>query len=193
MLRKILHILVHVFIAWAVLLILFRTVQPKSITAESLRFGAGVALLYSVAAIISEVLSLLFLVAGYSLPPVHRTPIAARSVGEFWNRRWNILVSAWMHTYIFLPLARRRHIGLGILCAFLVSGLLHGWLILWALGAWPAFTTTAFFVIQGVAVLAENRLRIHTWPVAMARAWTWIILLAPSPLFFDPGLRLFGL
>ncbi len=137
MLRIILLILVHVFIAWAVLLILFRTVHPKSITAEILRFGAGVALLYSVAAIISDVFSLLFLAAGYSLPPTHRTPIAARSVGEFWNRRWNILVSAWMHTYIFLPMARRHHAGLGILCAFLVSGLMHGWLILWALGAWP--------------------------------------------------------
>jgi hypothetical protein len=97
-----------------------------------------------------------------------------------------------MHTYIFSPLARRTNALFGILCVFLLSGFFHGWPILWSLGPWPAFTTAAFFVIQGIAVLAENRLHIHTWPTPLARVWTWVILLAPSPLFFGPGLRLFG-
>ena len=193
LLRSILLILIHAFVFWGVILALLRTENPRSITAELLRPVAGVALLYSIAAVVFEVFSLLFLMAGYSLPLMHRTPIAARSVGEFWSRRWNIIVSAWLHTFIFLPLARHRRASLGVLCAFLVSGLFHGWPILAALGAWPAFTTVAFFVIQGVAVLAEGRWRIHTWPVPIARAWTVIILLVSSPLFISPGLRLFGL
>ena len=191
--QKLLLILLHGIIGWTALIVLFHTVHPKNLAAELLRFGGGVVLLYSAAAIIAEVVSVLFLGAGYSFPCPHRTPIAARTVGEFWNRRWNILVSAWLHTYILLPVARRRDASLGIFCAFLVSGLFHGWPILLGLGIWPALTMTAFFVIQGFAVLAENRLRIHTWPVPIARLWTWIILLAPSPLFFDPGLCLFGL
>jgi hypothetical protein len=60
------------------------------------------------------------------------------------------------------------------------------------LGTFAALSTVVFFVIQGVVVLVESRLRIHTWPVALARAWTLVILLASSPLYIDPGLRLFG-
>lgn len=191
--RSVLLILLHTLIAWVALHVLFRTVHPKNITTESLRFGAGIALLYSSAVVIAEAVNVLFLSAGFSFPCAHRTPIAARTVGEFWNCRWNILVSAWLHTYIFLPVARCRGAASGIFCAFLVSGLFHGWPILMALGKGLAFMTTAFFVIQGVAVLAENRLRIHTWPIPIARAWTWGILLVPSPLFFNPALRLFGL
>jgi hypothetical protein len=193
LLRGMGSILIQAIIAWAALLALVKTRHAHTTPSELLRLGAGVALLYSLAAVIFEVVSLLFLAAGYSLPLMHRTPIAACSVGEFWGRRWNIIVSAWLGTYIFLPLARRRYISLGILCAFFVSGLFHGWPILAALGMWPAFTTVAFFVIQGVAVLAEGRLRIHSWPSVVARAWTLIIILASSPLFIDPGLRLFGL
>jgi hypothetical protein len=192
-LQKLLLIILHVLIVWAAIHLLFRMVNPKNLTAELLRIGGGITLLYSIAVIISEVVNVLFLAAGYSFPCAHRTPIAARTVGEFWNNRWNILVSAWLHTYIFSPVARRRGAVSGILCAFLFSGLFHAWPILVALGKWPAFTTTAFFVIQGFAVLAEHQLRIHTWPTPAARAWTWIMLLIPSPLFFDPGLRLFGL
>lgn len=81
---------------------------------------------------------------------------------------------------------------LGILCSFLVSGALHGWPILIALGTSAAFSVVVFFVIQGVFVLAERRLSIHTWPVTMARTWTLGILLASSPLLIDPDLRVFG-
>jgi hypothetical protein len=61
-----------------------------------------------------------------------------------------------------------------------------------ALGAPAALSTMAFFTVQGLFVLAENRLAIHNWPVVVARAWTLMILLASSPLYIDPGLRLFG-
>ena len=103
----------------------------------------------------------------------------------------NIITSAWFRTFIFCPLARRRFAGVGVLCCFLVSGAFHGWPMLAALGTFAALSTVAFFVIQGVVVLVESRLSIHTWPVAMARAWTLVILLASSPLFIDPVLRLF--
>jgi hypothetical protein len=193
LLRGILNILVHAILAWMALLILLHPRTSNNLTRELLRFGAGDTLLYALAAIIAAVITLLFLAAGYSLPLLHRHPAAARSVEEFWARRWNIVVSAWLHAFVFLPLARRRRIALGIMLAFLASGAFHGWLILFALGTWPAFTTVLFFVIQGVAVLAENRLRIQTWPTPIARAWTVIIILASSPLFIGPGLRLFGL
>lgn len=190
--RGIWRMLFHGFIAWAAYMTLLQMRHPGSTTAGLLRLAAGVALFYALAALIFEVFELCLLAAGYSLPLLHRTPIAARSVGEFWGQRWNIIVSAWLRTYIFWPLARRRCAGVGVLGSFLVSVAFHGWPILAALGKSAAFTTAGFFVIQGVFVLAENRLRIHTWPVAMARAWTLVILLASSPLYIDPCLRVFG-
>jgi len=193
LLDGVLNIFLHAMLASIALLILLHPQSSDYFLRESLRLGAGATLLYASAAMIATTVTLLFLAAGYSLPVVHRHPVAARSVEEFWARRWNITVSAWLHAFVFLPLARRRRVALGIMLAFLVSGAMHGWLVLSALGPWAAFTATLFFVIQGVVVLVENRLRIQTWPVPLARAWTVIIILGTSPLFIDPGLRLFGL
>ena len=190
--RSVWQVLFNAFIASSAFLVLLQTRHPSSIGMSLLRLAAGAALLYAAAALIFEVCGLCFLAAGYSLPLMHRTPIAARSVGEFWGQRWNIIVSAWLRAFVFGPLARRHHAGVAVLGCFLVSGALHGWPMLAGLGASAALSTVAFFAIQGVCLLAESRLRIHTWPVAVARAWTLVILLASSPLYIDPGLRLFG-
>jgi len=98
------HVLLNVLIALSAFLTLLQTRHPSSSTMELLRLAAGVALLYALAALVFEILGLCFLVAGYSLPLMHRTPIAARSVGEFWGQRWNIIVSAWLRTFIFRPI-----------------------------------------------------------------------------------------
>jgi hypothetical protein len=190
--RRVWIVLLNAAIGSSAFLILLQTRHPSSTGMSLLRLAVGVALLYATAGLVFEVGGLCFLLMGYSLPIMHREPIAARSVGEFWGQRWNRIVSAWLRTFIFLPLARRRGVGMGALGSFFVSGALHGWPMLAALGTSAALSTMAFFIIQGFFVMAENRLAIHNWPVAMARAWTLIILLASSPLYIDPGLRLFG-
>ena len=191
--RSVWLVLLNVFIISSAFLTLLQTRHPSSTGMSLLRLTAGVALLYGAGALVFEVSALCFRLAGYLLPLMHRTPIAARSVGEFWGQRWNIITSAWLRAFIFWPLARRRFAGVGVFCCFLVSGAFHAWPMLVGLGTVAALSTAVFFVFQGVVVLAESRLRIHTWPVAIARAWTLVILLASSPLYIDPGLRLFGL
>ena len=190
--RSVWLVLLNIFITSSAFLTLFQTRHPSSNAMSLSRLAAGVALLYAAAELVFEVCGLCFLMAGYSLPLMHRAPIAARSVGEFWGQRWNIIVSAWLRTFVFWPLARRGFAGVGVFCCFLVSGAFHAWPMLVGLGAFAALSTAEFFVFQGVVVLAESRLRIHIWPVAIARAWTLVILLASSPLYIDPGLRLFG-
>ena len=185
-------ILFCVVIALSALLTLLQTRNPGSNAMGLLRLAAGVALLYATAELVFEVCGFCCLLAGYSLPLMHRAPIAARNVGEFWGQRWNIITSAWLQRFVFYPLARRRFAGAGVLCCFLVSGAFHAWPVLVGLGTVAALNTAVFFVFQGVVVLAESRLRMRTWPVAVARAWTLVILLASSPLYIDPGLRLFG-
>lgn len=154
---------------------------------------AGTALLYAAAGFIFESVSLGCRLLGYSAPAMHRTPLFARSLGEFWARRWNIAVSAWLHTHVFRPAGGRGYARAGILCAFAASGVFHAWPMFAALGVAASVSTMAFFLIQGVFVLIEGWLSIHTWPVALARAWTIGIILGFSPLFIDPGLRAFGL
>ncbi len=157
------------------------------------RLSAGVLLLYAVVQLFFDFTSFCFLAAGSSLESLHRTPIAARSLTEFWSQRWNRVVSAWLHTFVFLPVARICCPRLGVFCAFLVSGVLHGWVILVAIGISGALAISLFFVMHGALVLAEHRLGIHAWPAPVARAWTVAVLLASSPLIIDPYLRVFGL
>ncbi|HLX68224.1 MAG TPA: MBOAT family protein [Verrucomicrobiae bacterium] len=185
--------LLGAFIAITGLLIALQTRHPSNIAMEITRLAAGVAILYGAADFVFAACSLGALAAGYSSPLLHRTPIAARSVGEFWGQRWNMIVSAWLRTFVFLPTARVAGVGLGLFCCFIVSGIFHAGPMWVALGRSAALTTMAFFLIQGVFVLAENRLHIRAWPIPIARAWTLLIVLGTSPLFIDPALRLFGL
>ena len=122
--------------------------------------------------------------------PIQETPIAARSLRDFLGKRWNRPVSAWLHRFVFLPLARQRRPDLGLFCAYLVSGAIHAWFTLVALGAFAACEMAVFFGLQGVFILAEDRLQVHAWPVPLARAWTLTILLATSPLIICPYLRM---
>src|SRR5436190_320061 len=80
---------------------------------------------------------------------VRKTPIAARSLREFWGERWNRVVGSWLRRTFFVPWARRRHIGVGLALAFTVSALLHGYMALAAVGLAAALPMTTFFLLQG--------------------------------------------
>ena len=149
------------------------------------RLVAGIILLYTLAEFLNDLVHFCFLASGAAMRPLHRTPIAARSLRDFWGKRWNRAVSTWLYRLIFLPLARQHRPDLGLLCACLVSGALHAWVALVALGAFAAFELALFFGLQGVFILAEDRLHVHAWPVPLARAWTLTILLATSPLIIS--------
>jgi len=152
------------------------------------RLVAGIILLYALAEFLKDLIHFCFLASGTAMRPLHDTPVAACSLRDFWGKRWNHAVSDWFHRHIFLPLARQHRPDLGLLCAFLLSGVLHAWPTLLALGTWAAFEMAVFFGLQGLFILAEDRLQVHAWPLPLARAWTLAILLATSPLIIFPYL-----
>ena len=191
--RTICWLILYLSLAGVALLVLLHTRRRIGAVYCIERLSAGVLLLYAAVQCFFDFASFCFRAAGSSLGLLHRTPIGARSLAEFWSQRWNRVVSAWLHTFIFLPLARRRCPRLGVFCAFLVSGVLHGWVILAAIGISGALAILLFFVVQGVFVLAERRLGIHAWSAPVARGWTLAVLLASSPLIIDPYLRVFDL
>jgi hypothetical protein len=157
------------------------------------RLLAGMVLVYALGEFTADLVRFGFLASGTALRPIHETPVAARSLRDFWGKRWNRTVSAWLYRFCFRPLVRRRHPNLGVVWAFFVSGALHAWVPLVALGASAALSWGAFFCLQGVFVLVEDALHVPAWPVPLARVWTLAILLATSPLFVYPLLSLLSL
>ena len=165
--------------------------QPPDDAIALGRLVAGIILLYACAEFLTDLIHFCFLASGAAMRPIQDTPIAARSLRDFWGKRWNRPVSAWLRRFVFLPLARQHRPDLGLCCAYLVSGAIHAWMALVALGAFAAFEMVAFFGLQAFFILAEDRLHVHAWPVPLARAWTLAILLATSPLIVCSYLRFF--
>ena len=69
------------------------------------------------------------LVFGMVLPYNFDNPYSAQSFKDFWQR-WNITLSTWLRTYIYIPLGGNRcsknRAILNILVTFVVSALWHG-------------------------------------------------------------------
>ncbi len=181
-------------LAWAGLAMLalhvVRSVAPRCVVNTLwLRWGGGVVFAYAAIEAGYTVVRAGYRALGFVTPPLHVWPLASLSVGEFWGVRWARPVSHWLRVTCFLPLARRGHPALGMLLGFVVSAAGHSYPVLVTLGPAMAVTMFGYFVVQGVVVAAETRLGVATWPRMVRRSWTIMIMLATSPLFVEPCLR----
>jgi hypothetical protein len=174
--------------AWRLLRRIVHAQPPVTVGAFVGRLLAGIVLFYAIAEFVADLVRFGFLASGTAIRPIHEAPVTTTSLRDFWGQRWNHAMSAWLYRFVFAPLARRHRPNLGLICAFLVSAALHAWLPLVALGASAALSVGAFFCLQGVFILAEDRLGVCAWPAPFARVWTLTILLATSPLIVCPYL-----
>lgn len=156
------------------------------------RWGLGALTIYALGEAMEGLLRGLLGLLGATSPPLHRTPIAARSLREFWGERWNLVVNRWLRVHCYLPLARRQRPALGLALAFLASAAIHAWFIAVALGPTMAARMGLYFVIQGLLLAIEQPLGVTRWPAPAGRAWMLACTLLPSPLFVEPVLRLFA-
>lgn len=129
---------------------------------------------------------------GVDLGPLHDAPILARTVGEFWSRRWNRSVHAWLNEFAFRPVAKRFGVAMGVLAAFGASAVLHFVPICVAYDAKWAGVMAAFFVIHGAVVVIEAKLGVARWPRALGHVWTLGIFSITAPLFVLPLLQSLG-
>lgn len=157
-----------------------------------LRWLAGVVFMYGFAECLAGSLHAVGALIGAQIPPIHRHPILARSLRDFWGERWNLPVNRWLRQHCFMPLARRGRAGLGLTLAFAVSVLLHAWIVAVALDAEMVARTALFFALQGALLSAEGPLGVARWSQPLARAWTLAGTILPSPLFTEPMLRMFA-
>lgn len=185
-------LLLHALLLALVVVALVQLPAQASLARDAGRLLFGAAFVYTAMETGTSGLRLGHRLFGVDVPPIQQAPVLSRSVGEFWSRRWNRPVSAWLNEYAFLPLARRRQPLLGLVVAFAVSAAFHAWMFYAALGLRAALSTAAFFLLQAPIVMLETKWRVSRWPAPVARAWTLLWLGGSSPLFVDPLLRGLG-
>lgn len=132
--------------------------------------------------------TLLWLPSGRLLPPLHNRLQFARSVAEFWGRRWNLWFSDWFRSAIFVPL--RRWPVLAMILVFVISGLMHEWVInvpLYAVTGKRYFgSMMLYFLLQAAGVLVERHfLRGNA---RVKSLFVWLVVLVPAPLIINEGL-----
>lgn len=154
-------------------------------------WALGLVGFYSAVETLTRVTEIFYRASGIEIPPVQVHPMMARSVSEFWGRRWNRPISNWLRTFCYQPWARRGRPGTGMAAAFLASTAIHFYFIWTALGLHAGLIMASFFLLQIPLVLMEQRLSVRKWPRVYARTWTICVLVLASPLFIDPMLRLF--
>jgi len=132
--------------------------------------------------------SLIWLPTGRIVPPVHDYPLHSRSLAEFWGRRWNLWFSRWFRLVIFDRMRSRPK--LAVILVFLVSGVMHEWVI-----NLPFYLVTGrnlfgsmmiYFLLNGIGVLFENKF-LKRRPVAR-RVFVWTMVVGPVPLMLNEGM-----
>jgi hypothetical protein len=117
---------------------------------------------------------------GINAAPLMAWPVLARSLADFWGRRWNRAFRDLTHRYVFKPLVRACGPRGGLAVGFLASGLVHELAITVPAGGGYG-GPTLFFLVQGAGLLAEKR-----WPDLRSRGFTLVILLLPARWLFPP-------
>jgi hypothetical protein len=135
-----------------------------------------------------QLLALAWQRVGIHAEPIMRRPLASQSLGEFWGKRWNLGFRNLSHALVFQPLQKRFGAAAGALGAFLASGLIHDLVI--SVPARAGYgLPTAYFLIQGLAALAERSRtgrRLGLGRDLSGRLWTALIVVAPLPCLFHP-------
>jgi alginate O-acetyltransferase complex protein AlgI len=116
---------------------------------------------------------------GVAVNELFRSPLHARSLTEFWSRRWNIGFSEMISALVQRPLRRVSASG-ALYASFLASGLLHELAISVPVRAGYGLPTL-YFLIQGALVALEKKTARTP-----GRLWTLFWLAAPLPLLFHP-------
>lgn len=154
------------------------------------RYGAGLGLAYFGVQGALGTFEFFYRCAGLDPAVLHRHPILSRSIGEFWGRRWNRVVGAWLFDTLYRPVVARGRPRLAIVATFTGSALLHFYFTWAAVGVIWGAVMASFFFLQVPLLILERRWRQERWPAPLRRAWTIGWLAFTSPLFVAPTLAI---
>jgi Membrane bound O-acyl transferase family len=139
-----------------------------------------------------QILALIWQSAGVNAEPIMRSPLTSTSLGEFWGRRWNMGFRELSHGLVFQPARKRFGPASAALAAFLLSGLIHDFVISFpAQGGYGL--PTAYFLLQGMGTLFERSAVGKRLGLGRGkRGWLLVLLVAGGPtflLFHPPFVR----
>ncbi|KAF3782657.1 putative long-chain-alcohol O-fatty-acyltransferase 1 [Nymphaea thermarum] len=139
------------------------------------------------------------------LQPQFNRPFLSSSIRDFWARRWNLVVSSTLREAVYQPvraacrgvIGRKRARDVGVVAAFLVSGLMHEVLLYYMTCQAPSWEWTAFFTLHGLLAAAEEWLEgllgpgpVGRLPRAVKIGMTLTVLFSTGTwLFFPPVSR----
>lgn len=149
---------------------------------------AALPILLLMSEFLAALLTVLWLPSGKLLPPLHCRPWMARSLADFWGRRWNLWFSDWFR-YTLLSRLRRWPTGTVVLI-FAISGLMHEWGInvpLYCLTGKAMFgSMMIYFLLQAAGLLLERR--FSKGCERLKAGFAWLVIVAPAPFIMNEGL-----
>lgn len=122
--------------------------------------------------------------AGVDVRPLFRAPLAAKSLDEFWSRRWNLAFSEMTALGIYRPLIGPLGRRGATFAAFAASGLLHELAI--SLPVLAGFGgPMLYFLLHGLLIGVERRLERAGRPISGWGRWNrvWVIAWVLGPVF----------
>lgn len=143
-------------------------------------------------------------VFGIELELPSNEPYLSSSLGDFWGKRWNLMVTYILRHTVYIPVRKLMSKTIldpqwtqlvGIIATFLVSGLMHELLFYHVTHVTPTWEVTCFFVLHGVCVVVEIGVKKwldHKWRVHWAISGPITVVFVVSTaawLFFPPLLR----
>jgi Membrane bound O-acyl transferase family len=136
-----------------------------------------------------HLLALFWQSQGVDARPIMSNPIAAKSLGEFWGRRWNLGFRQLAHDFVFRPIERRSSTTVAGLAVFVTSGLLHDLVI-----SFPAHggygLPTGYFLLQAIAVIFERSkaaVRMRLTRDFRGQGFTLLVTAGPVFWLFHPS------
>ncbi len=131
-----------------------------------------------------HLIALAWQTAGVDARPIMRAPLRATSLSEFWGKRWNLGFRQLSHAIVFQPVRQRLGAPAAILAAFLFSGIVHDLVISFpARGGYGL--PTAYFVLQGLGVLAERSSVGARMGIDRGfRGWLFAVLWVVAPVYW---------
>lgn len=123
---------------------------------------------------------------------IHDFPMTSQSLSHFWGKRWNRWVQDWLKDLnrLFIKITPIQRIVL----TFTISGLFHEIMInlpYWIIYRKSYFgTMMAYFLVQAIGIWLDKSYfkRHHSY---LRRAFLWIMVVSPSPLFINKPLLTF--
>jgi hypothetical protein len=133
----------------------------------------------------------LYSLLGKLVPEHHRTPLASKSISDFWGVRWNTWLSDWFRDSILKPL--RKTPAIAVLTVFVFSGVWHELILNIPAKLLFGFnyigSMLLYFLVQWAGLMIEKQYLRKIGPFGK-RLFAWLIIVGPVPLILnEPTLR----